>query len=199
MISPPTKVFRFLVCLVLFFGVFIWGLPMGDAHILQEEEVRSKVYLTEDQALQKVFSDYDQVVVENKWLSRQQKKAIQQSTGMAVQKKRLKFYVGVKNGNKKHWALFDEISQPAHHPIKIHYMVVFENDGRVREVRILEFLGLQRTEIVSDSFLKQFQGLSMDTGFSTVQSRQGKTASVQALVQGVHQLAAVYNAVYKNP
>lgn len=183
------------LCLV---GIFVFEHMPAQGHILKEEEVRSKTYLTKKQALDKAFSDADQVTIEKKWLDKTQKKSIQDLTGQPFNQKRVKLHVGIKDGKKIGLAHFDRVVNLAHHPLDIHYMVVCGPDGRIKRVEILEFKGLQRDELVSEAFLGQFIGKSAESDFLSVASSAGSSASVQALCQGIRKSATIIKTVYSD-
>ena len=125
------------------------------------------------------------------WLDRKQRKSITNLTGKPFKKKRVTVYVGKKGARKTGFALFDLIVNPAHHPIKIHYMVLFQPQGSIRNVEILEYQGLQRDEVVSESFLSQFKGNDIHWDFQSVKSIQGLTVPILALTQGLFKLTAI--------
>ncbi len=179
-------------------GSFLVGLLPVQAHMLKEEEIRSKTYLTQKQALDKVFPDADQVTMEKKWLDKTQKKSIQNLTGQPFNQKRVKLNVGIKGGKRIGLAHFDRVVNPGPHPLDISYMVVFDLDGKIKKVVVLEFKGLQRDELVSETFLSQFIGKSAESGFSSATSSAGFNASVQALCKGIRKSAVIIKTVYSN-
>jgi hypothetical protein len=179
-------------------GLIFYLSGLAQAHSLKNEEVWSKVYLTKEQALKKAFPDEDEVVLKKLWLDQNQKNIITDLTGEPFNKSRIKIYVAKNVGQTSGLAVIDQIIIAAHNPIKIHYMVVFQPEGKIRKVTVLEYLGLQRDEIVSEKFLSQFNGKNINSDFQTINSTQGITIPVQALTKGVLKLTAIFHSNLAN-
>ena len=175
-------------------GLIFYLSGLAQAHSLKNEEIWSKVYLTKKQALKKAFPDEDEVVLQKFWLDRNQKKIIADLIEEPFNKSRIKIYVAKNVGQISGLAVFDQIIIAAHNPIKIQYMVVFQPEGEIRKVTVLEYLGLQRDEIVSEKFLSQFNGKNINSDFQTINSTQGITIPVQVLTKGVLKLTAIFHS-----
>lgn len=180
----------------------IFCLPgLAKAHLLQDEEVRSKVYLTKEQALKNAFPDAEKVIAKKIWLDQNHRDFISDLTGENFNKGRQKVYVGKKGKKTTGLAMFDQINIPNQHPIIFKYMVIFQPEGKIKKVVILEYQGLQRDEIVSENFLSQFNMKDANSDFQKVDSSQGMTIAVQVLTTEVLKSAAIcqiYIANLKN-
>jgi len=172
-------------------GLMFYLPELAHAHLLRDEEVRSKVYLTKEQALKLSFQEEDKVVIQKIWLDQNHKKFISDLTGESFNKGRQKVYVGKKGGETTGIAMFDQINIPNQHPIKFNYMVIFQPEGKIKKVVFLEYQGLQRDEIVSENFLSQFNGKDANSDFQEVSSTQGLSIAVQVLTEGVLKLTAI--------
>jgi hypothetical protein len=175
-------------------GLIFYLHGLAQAHTLKNEEVWSKVYLTKEQALKKAFPDGEEIVLQKFWTDRKQRKFIATTIGEPFNKSRIKIYVGKKMGKTTGLAIFDQIIQPGHNPIQFQYMIVFQPEGIIKKLVMLEYRGLQRDEIVSEKFLSQFNGKNIDSDFKTVSSKQGMTIPVQVLTQGALKLTAICHA-----
>jgi hypothetical protein len=190
-----------IVHVIWIIGLMFYLPGLAQAHALKNEEVWSKVYLTKEQALKNAFPDGEEIVPQKFWTDQKQRKFITDIIGEPFNKSRIKIYVGKKMEKTTGLAIFDQIINPGHNPIQFQYMAVFQPDGKIRKVVMLEYRGLQRDEIVSEKFLSQFNGKNIDSDFKTVNSKQGMTIPVQVLTHGALKLAAIchtYLASLKN-
>ena len=182
-----------IVHFILMIGLFFYLPGLAKAHLLKDEEVRSKVYLTKEQALKLSFPEEDKVVTQKIWLDQNHRNFISDLTGENFNKRRQKVYVGKKGKKTTGLAMFGQINIPNQHPIIFKYMVVFQPEGKIKKVVILEYQGLQRDEIVSEKFLSQFNGKDANSDFQKVDSNQGVTIAVQVLTKEVLKLAAIFH------
>ena len=187
-----------IVHFIWIIGLIFYLPELAQAHLLRDEEVRSKVYLTKEQALKLSFPEEDKVVIQNIWLDQNHKKFISDLTGENFNKGRQKVYAGKKGKKTTGLAMFDQINIPNQHPIIFKYMVLFQPEGKIKKVVILEYQGLQRDEIVSEEFLSQFNGKDANSDFQKVDSSQGMTIAVQVLTKEVLKLAAIFHIYLEN-
>ncbi len=187
-----------IVRFILIIGLFLYLPGIAKAHLLKDEEVRSKVYLTKEKALKLSFPEEDKVVIQKIWLDQNHRNFISGLTGENFNKVRQKVYVGKKGKKTTGLAMFDQINIPNQHPIIFKYMVIFQPEGKIKKVVILEYQGLQRDEIVSEEFLSQFNGKDANSDFQKVDSSQGMTIAVQVLTKEVLKLAAIFHTYLAN-
>jgi len=179
-------------------ALFLFLPNLSAAHLLKDEEVYSKVYLTKEQALKKAFPDGEEVVKTKIWMDKEQGKFISDLTGEAFNKVRQKAYFGKKGENTTALAIFDQINNPGHHPMSFEYMVVFQPEGKIKKVIVLDYRGLQRDEIVSEKFLSQFIGKDANSDFQKVNSTQGVSVPVQVISDGILKLTAIVHTHVSN-
>lgn len=165
------------------------------AHVVPEDELRNKVYLTKTQVLKEVFSGAKKIRHVKKRLSETQVKSAQETLGQNLRNNRVDFYKGKLVDGRHLHAFIDKAETNSHPPTKAVFLLLIDSTATVVDIRIMEYKGPQRSEIISPTFLNQFKGKSSKSDFSSITSNQGTTQPVQALAQKVRHLAALFSTL----
>jgi Na+-translocating ferredoxin:NAD+ oxidoreductase RnfG subunit len=175
------------VLLVLWFALF------SQAGLAEEKEYSPQVYLTRKQALEIAFPGADEIVKEKKWLSGEQKTAIEALTMELFEENRITYYVGMKDKKPMGYMVVDHMIGKS---FPITFMVVLNVDGTVREVEIMTYREPRGWEVRNKSFLSQFLGMNAESDFRGIHSITGATLSVRAITRGVRKAVAAYQVLY---
>lgn len=169
------------------------------AHVVPQDELRNQVYLGKTEALKSVFQGVRKLKHRKGYLTDIQAKQIQELTGNPPATNRVDFYYGTGPGGKGLFAFIETAESNSHPPSKAVAIVLVDAKGAVRDVKIMEYQGPQRAEIISTGFLNQFIGKTAESDFSTVTSNQGRTLPVLSLIQAVSHAAAKVRVLTSNP
>ncbi|TDJ50382.1 MAG: FMN-binding protein, partial [Nitrospina sp.] len=130
---------------------------------------------------------------EKKWLTDSQIAAITELSGQKFTAKRLKFYVGIKNGKVMGtMSIGNEIGRS--YPIT--FMVVINPDGTVKDVEVMVYREPHGWEVRFDSFLSQFFGQNAHSPFDNIHNITGATMSVRSMTRGIKKALAAYQVLF---
>lgn len=185
-------------CLVLL--LFTGGVSVNTAfgHVIPEDQLRNQVYLSAREALTQVFQGIHKIKKEKRKLTSAQARKIEQFSGQKVKERKKVFYAGEAEGGKM-YATFEKAFANSHPVTEVKFVLLIGSQGRVKEVRIMEYKGPQRAELISRTFLDQYLGKTADSDFSQVTSNQGPTPSMQALNQAVRHTLISFKVLYLEP
>ena len=183
----------------LFFPVILLGL-IGTSLIFpvpsypeEEKKFDLQVYLTKKAALDMAFPGADAIDKERKWLTDEQKTAIEKISLLEISENRFNFYVGKKSGKPMGYMLIDHIIGKS---FPITFMTVLNVDGTVRDVEILVYREPRGWEVRFPSFMSQFFGMNAQSDFRDINSITGATLSVRAITKGVKKAVAAYQVLF---
>ena len=182
-----------------FFPVILFGLLAASlifpnmTYPAEEKKFDLQVYLTKKQALDMAFPGADAIDKERKWLSDDQKKAIEKLSLEKISENRFNFYVGKKDGKPMGYMLIDHIIGKS---FPITFMTVLNVDGTVRDVEILVYREPRGWEVRFPSFMSQFFGMNAESDFRSINSITGATLSVRAITRGVKKAVSAYKVLF---
>jgi Na+-translocating ferredoxin:NAD+ oxidoreductase RnfG subunit len=183
----------------LFFSVIFLGL-IGTSLLFpvssypeEEKKFDLQVYLTKKEALKVAFPGADTIDKERKWLTDEQKTAIEEISLLEISENRFNFYVGKKSGKPMGYMLIDHIIGKS---FPITFMTVLNVDGTVRDVEILVYREPRGWEVRFPSFMSQFFGMDAQSDFRSINSLTGATLSVNAITRGVQKAVAAYKVLF---
>jgi len=180
--------FLWIALLAVFFG----AVPLSIA-LSAEAERSNEIYLTKKEALALAFPGADEIRKEKKWLTDSQIAAIAELSGQKFTAKRLKFYVGIKNGKVMGtMSIGNEIGRS--YPIT--FMVVINPDGTVKDVEVMVYREPHGWEVRFDSFLSQFFGQNAQSPFDNIHNITGATLSVRSMTRGIKKAVAAYQVLF---
>jgi Na+-translocating ferredoxin:NAD+ oxidoreductase RnfG subunit len=182
---PPGILLGFLLGASLIFPV--------PSYPEEEKKFDLQVYLTKKAALDMAFPGADAVNKERKWLTDDQKKAIEKISLVKISENRFKFYVGTKDSKPMGYMLIDHIIGKS---FPITFMTVLNVDGTVRDVEILVYREPRGWEVRFPSFMSQFFGMNAQSDFRDINSITGATLSVRAITKGVKKAVAAYQVLF---
>lgn len=184
-----------LIFLLLLITVFWIISNPSYSHVVPEDELRNQVYLTTNEAFKKVFEGVHKIKREKRKISRMQQKQIENILQRKYKDLRIEFYTTKKSGQKFHTTI-GKATANSHPVTEAKFVVLIDSHGQVKDLKIMEYRGPQRAEIISSAFLDQYIKQSAESDFSAVVSNQGLTPSVQALSQAVHKILVSYKVLY---
>jgi len=182
---PPGVLLGFLLGASLIFPV--------PSYPEEEKKFDLQVYLTKKAALDMAFPGADAVNKERKWLTDEQKTAIEKISLVKISENRFNFYVGKKSGKPMGYMLIDHIIGKS---FPITFMTVLNVDGTVRDVEILVYREPRGWEVRFPSFMSQFFGMNAQSDFRDINSITGATLSVRAITKGVKKAVAAYKVLF---
>lgn len=186
-----SNLFFFLLFIVL---INLISTPLF-SHVVPEDELRNQVYFTANEALKKVFEGVRKIKREKRKISRMQQKQIEIILQRKFKDQRIEFYTAEKSGQKFH-ATIGKATANSHPVTEAKFVILVDSHGQVKDLKIMEYRGPQRAEIISSTFLDQYRNQSAESDFSAVVSNQGLTPSVQALSQAVQKILVSYKVLY---
>lgn len=180
--------FLWIALLAVFFG----AVPLSIA-LSAEAERSIEILLTKKEALALAFPGADEIRKVKKWLTDSQIAAIAELSGQKFNAKRLKFYIGIKNGQPMGtMSIGNEIGRS--YPIT--FMVVINPDGTVKDVEVMVYREPHGWEVRFDSFLSQFFGQSAQSPFDNIHNITGATLSVRSMTRGIKKAVAAYQVLF---
>ena len=185
---------RFFISVVALIWAILAGLvwPMQSS-LAEEKEFDLQVYLTKKQALEIAFPGAEKIDKERKWLTEEQKKAIEKMSLLKITENRFTYYVGKKGGKPMGYMVIDHIIGKS---FPITFLTVLNVDGTVRDVEIMVYREPRGWEVRYPSFMSQFFGRNAQTDFREINSITGATLSVRAITKGVKKAVTAYQVLY---
>ncbi len=163
------KLYPFLLLLFFVLGSSIAN-PVF-SHVVPQDQLRNKVYLTTHEALKKVFAGTRKIKKEKRKFSPAQQKQIEGTLQRKFKDQRIEFYTA-HTGDQKVYATIGKAYANSHPVTKAKFIVLIGSQGQVKDLHIMEYQGPQRTEILSRPFLDQYQDKSAESEFSVITSNQ---------------------------
>ena len=114
----------------------------------------AQVYLTPEQALSKLMPEAETVITEQKSLTPESAKQLEETLGKRVKDREYTFLIGMKQEKPTGYAtILDMVGKER----PITFMVVINPDGTVRAAEVLVYRESQGSEIRSTRFMRQFE------------------------------------------
>lgn len=166
------------------------------AHVIPDDELRNYVFLNRNQALKQTFEGATRVKLEKKKVTAAHRDFMKSRCKISARENKIAFYSGAIPSGENLRVVIEKVQANSHPPTKLTFILAFQADGKIHQIRIMNFQGPQRQELISESFLSQFIGKSGDSDFGAVTSNQGPTLTVKALSQSVCKMTSLFKAIY---
>ena len=167
------------------------------------------VLLTQEQAMQEMFSDVDEIVEETKEANPEQIAAMKEIMGgklalfqkgdaakAIAAKTEFTFYFGIKNGEKISVSIIEK--QPGKWG-PIEYIVNMNMEGEILNLAVMSFVEKRGKPIAKRIFLKQFIGKTIKNKFKVkkdIRPITGATISSRSACFAVKKCTALYEELY---
>ncbi len=115
----------------------------------------AQVFLKPQEAIEKLMPEADSHVTDEKALTPEIKRRLEEGLGRGVEEKRYIFIIGMKGGKPTAYAVILNVTGKER---PITFMIVINPDGRVRAVEVLVYRESQGSEIRDQRFMRQFEG-----------------------------------------
>ncbi len=186
----------------IFLCVVILSFPWGSVYAQREErpsqeEIGSiQVYLTEEEALSKMFANADSVSLEEHILSDEEKKEIEGRLGWRLEQNRFKVSIGWSKGKVAGYAMIaNQIGM--YRPIT--FIVKVDPEGKIANMAIMVYRESRGGEVKRKRFLHQFFGKSSQSKIRMnrdIINITGATLSVRAVIAGTKRVLTLIDELY---
>ena len=169
------------------------------------------VLLTEEQAMQEMFSDVDDIITETKQAAPEQIDAMKELMGGKLAlfqkgdaakaigaKTEFTFYFGIKNGEKVSVSIIEK--QPGKWG-PIEYIINMNMEGEILNLAVMSFVEKRGKPIAKRMFLKQFIGKTIKDKFKVkrdIRPISGATISSRSACFAVKKCTVLYDELYLN-
>lgn len=154
------------------------------------------VYLRPAEALRVIFRSSQEVILQKKSLTEEQKTALGKRLGRKITRTDWNFYVARSDGKVDGYALIDnEVGKME----PITFLTAITPQGEVKEVEILVFREPIGGEVHDKRFLKQYRGKKLEDPIrigQDVANISGATMSARAVSLGVKRALAIWQVFY---
>ncbi|MFQ5956795.1 MAG: FAD:protein FMN transferase [Candidatus Brocadiales bacterium] len=186
------------VCLV-FIMVFLSTVQVS-AQVLQGPEpadnLQIEVFLTKEQALEKMFPDCDEVLYDVLLLTDEEKSTIEKRLRRKIYEQGFEVFIGKESGEIQGYAIItEEIGK--FHPFT--FIVAVKPNGKIKDLAVLIYRESRGGEVVRRRFLHQFIGKSLRNPIwinRDIINITGATMSVVMMCTGVKKVLAVVDEFY---
>ena len=167
------------------------------------------VLLTEEQAMQEMFSDVDDIIEETKQATPEQIDAMKELMGGKLSlyqkgaaakeigaKTEFTFYFGIKNGERVSVSIIEK--QPGKWG-PIEYIINMNMEGEILNLAVMSFVEKRGKPIAKRIFLKQFIGKTIKDKFKVkrdIRPISGATISSRSACFAVKKCTVLYNEMY---
>lgn len=167
------------------------------------------ILLTQEQAMQEMFSDVDDILTETKEATPEQIAAMKDlmggklslyQKGASAKKKgansKFTFYFGIKDGKKVSVSIIEK--QPGKWG-PIEYIINMDMEGKILNLAVMSFVEKRGKPIAKRMFLKQFIGKTIKNKFRVkrdIRPISGATISSRSACFAVKKCTVLYNEMY---
>src|SRR3954470_24959506 len=156
----------------------------------------AETLLTQEQALKVVFPKSQSVKAETKTLAQDQRKTLEENTGLRFPEQEYPFFVATSKGQADGYAvILNEIGKHEN----ITFIVGVSPKGKVMEVAVMEYRESRGGEVKEQRFLSQFKGKQSSDPIRVNQdivNYTGATLSSYAISRGVRRALALTHLFY---
>jgi thiamine biosynthesis lipoprotein len=156
----------------------------------------AETLLTQEQALKIVFPKSESVTAETKVLTPEQRKTLEENTGLRFPEPDYPTFVATSKGQTDGYAvILNEIGKHE----KITFIVGVSPKGKVTEVAVMEYRESRGGEVKEQRFLSQFRGKKASDPIRVNQdivNYTGATLSSYAISRGVRRALALAHLLY---
>ncbi len=167
------------------------GAALGAVLLLAAGTAEARVYLTQEQALDRAFPRPHTVERRTLYLSEAQARRAAESAGVPVEIRVVPYYVGLLYGRADGYAYFDT------HLVRTlpeTILILLSADGRIVRIDILSF-DEPEDYLPTPRWLGQFPGRSLDDELSLkrgIRSLSGATLSARAITDAARRVLALH-------
>jgi Na+-translocating ferredoxin:NAD+ oxidoreductase RnfG subunit len=167
------------------------------------------IWLTQEQAMQEMFSDVDDIITETKQATPEQIAAMKDLMGgkLSLYQKgasakkigansKFTFYFGIKDGKKVSVSIIEK--QPGKWG-PIEYIINMDMEGKILNLAVMSFVEKRGKPIAKRMFLKQFIGKTIKNKFRVkrdIRPISGATISSRSACFAVKKCTVLYNEMY---
>ncbi len=192
-----TSIFSLKTFLYAVIVSFLWASVWAQQERPSEEEIGSiQVYLTQEEALNKMFPNADSVSLEERILSDEEKKEIEERLGWRLENNEFKVYIGWKDDKVDGYALItNQIGM--YRPIT--FIVKVNPKGKIENMAIMVYRESRGGEVKRKRFLHQFFGKSSQRKIRmnrNIINITGATLSVRAVIAGTKRVLTIIDELY---
>ena len=186
------------------FLVFLISLPAFSQEAIappgKETESRDnyevQVFLTEEEALKRVFPEADEILADRLSLSPEDRKALEDRLGRKLYEEGFPVYIGKKGDEVLGYAVItQEVGK--FHPFD--FIVAVRPDGKIKDLAVLVYRESRGGEVARRRFLHQFISKSLKNPLSInkdIINITGATMSVVCMCEGVKKVLALVENFY---
>jgi len=153
----------------------------------------SKVYSTREKSLKSAFPQADKIDKKIIRLNEEQKHRISQNSGQPINFSYKSVYIAERDGKRLGYAIVDQVKGKSSF---IKYLVAITPEGTVRDIVILNYRGTRGTEVLYESFRKQFIGKRENDPIQLgvdIDAIAGATISSRSIADGVRKLMSFWH------
>jgi thiamine biosynthesis lipoprotein len=156
----------------------------------------AETLLTQEQALKVVFPKSESVKAETKFLTPEQRKTLEENTGLRFPESEYSVFIGSSKGQVDGYAvILNEIGKHEN----ITFIVGVSPRGKVMDVAVMEYRESRGGEVKEQRFLSQFRGKQSSDPIRVNQdivNYTGATLSSYAISRGVRRALALSHLFY---
>jgi Na+-translocating ferredoxin:NAD+ oxidoreductase RnfG subunit len=156
----------------------------------------SKVYLTREEALKKVFPQAGKTSKKIVRLNKEQKKRIAQKTGYPISFNYKAVYIVENRGKRLGYGIVDHVKGKERF---IKYLVGLDSEGRIKGIEVLTYDETHGSEIRHDYFKKQFIGKGWQDPLRLgvdIDAITGATISCRSITDGVRKIMSFWQECF---
>jgi DtxR family Mn-dependent transcriptional regulator len=157
--------------------------------------VSAQEFLTKEQAVERIFGSYDELIARECPVSDAQRSLIEQQAGCAVAEQSLTFLMARRAGEPLGWVYVGDVAG-LYEPIT--FAVGIGAAGQVKDVEILVYRESRGGEVRRRRFLNQYRGKDADSRLKLhddVLNITGATVSSRAVTYGVKKALVAFRAL----
>ncbi|MDP6686034.1 MAG: FMN-binding protein [Candidatus Omnitrophota bacterium] len=157
----------------------------------------AEVYLDTDELLKDMLSASETIEGESILLSRDEKEVVEKRLGNKISEESFTFYTGKTNGKVDSSCLI--ISETGKHG-PVTFIIAITQEGKIRDIGLLEHREVKGGNIGSRRFLKQFVGKTSRDPIKLkkdIDAVTGATVSSKAATKAVKKALVIWEEVFK--
>lgn len=159
----------------------------------------AKVLVSAPNAFRFLVPEATETKTEIKVLTEEQRKMIEAAAGIKFNPeldKEFVFYIGKSNGEIVGVAAEDKVKGKWG---IIHYIIVFNTNGSIRDIAVLEYSEKRGRPIAKERFRKQFRGMTINDRIrlkKDIRGVSGATISSTGMTNGIRKMVHVFHELY---
>lgn len=178
------------------FLVFLLSLPAFSQEIEPQDNYEIQVFLTEEEALKRVFPDADEILTDRIFLSPEDRKTLEDKLNRRLFEEGFLVYIGRKGEEVLGYAV---ITQEIGKFRPFDFIVAVRPNGEIKDLAVLVYRESRGGDIARRRFLHQFIGKSLQNSIridKDIINITGATMSVVCMCEGVRKVLALVDEFY---